>query len=198
MAWNRSSRLSVAAAVLLVMLGVLVGIAQAAPPGPPRPSGCNPEGRYICITIEHFDGVSHSIGAPGSTGAIDRYTEYTVTVSNGGTSALTNGSATIDLNDLLAGDTVAAPTGQFVAAPSGCTPSGASTSFTCALPNLGAGQNWQRNFFARTSTNTSAAKMLLTVDASFKESTSDSEGPASQLDHFKQTIKTVLEGDHEL
>ena len=83
MAWNRGSRLSVAAAVLIVTLGTLVGIAQAAP-APPRPAGCNPEGRYVCISIEDVDEVSHSEGAPGSVGAIDRYTEYTVRVSNGG------------------------------------------------------------------------------------------------------------------
>ena len=198
MAWNRSSRLSVAAAVLLVMLGVLVGIAQAAPPGPPRPPGCNPEGRYICISIEDADDVSHSEGAPGSVGAIDRYTEYTVRVSNGGTSTLTNGSAKVDLNDLLAGDTLAATQGQFVAAPSGCTPSGPSTSFTCALPSLGASGVATLHFFARTSTNTSAAAMRLTVLASFKEAASDSEGPASQLDTFTLREKTELEPNPEL
>jgi len=196
MAWNRGSRLSVAAAVLIVTLGTLVGIAQAAPE-PPRPAGCNPEGRYICISIADVDDVSHSEGAPSSVGAIDRYTEYTVQVSNGGTSVLTNGSAKVDLYDLLAGDTVAATKGQFVAAPSGCNPSGASTSFTCSLPNLGASGVATLHFFARTSTNTSAAAMRLTVLASFKESASDSEGPASQPDTFSWPERTNLEPDKE-
>lgn len=203
MAWNRSSRLSVAAAVLIVTLGTLVGIAQAAPE-PPRPAGCNPDGRYICIAIEDVDYVSHSVGTPSTAGAIDRYTEYTVTVRNGGTSVLTNGSATVDLNDILRSvvddqtvETVIASQGQFVAAPSGCTPSGPSTSFTCSLPNLGASGEAKLHFFARTSTNTSAAAMLLTVEATFKERSSDSEGPASQLDHFEQSNKTELEPDHE-
>jgi hypothetical protein len=197
MAWNRSSRLSVAAAVLIVTLGMLVGIAQAAP-GPPRPLGCNQEGRYICISIEDADDVSHSEGAPGLVGAIDRYTEYTVRVSNGGTSALTNGSAKIDLSDLLAGDTVVATQGQFVAAPAGCTPSGPSTSFTCSLPNLGASGVATLHFFARTSTNTPlAAAMRLTVLASFKESASDSEGPASQPDTFSVSERTDLEPNPE-
>jgi hypothetical protein len=192
MAWNRGSRLSVAAAVLIVTLGTLVGIAQAAPAPPDRPVNCNPDGRYICITIVGVDEVSHSVGAPGSTGAIDRYTEYTVTVKNGGTSTLTNGSAKVDLNDLLDDNSVVATQGQFVAAPSGCTPSGASTSFTCSLRNLGASDVATLHFFARTSTNTSAAAMLLTVEATFKESGSDSEGPASQPDHWAQSNKTVL------
>lgn len=207
MAWNRSSRLSVAAAVLLVVLGVLVGIAQAAPE-PTRPAGCNPDGRYICIAIEDVDDVSHSVGASSTAGAIDRYTEYTVTVRNGGTSALTNGSATVDLNDILRSvivegetvetvETVIPSQGQFVGAPSGCTPSGPSTSFTCSLRNLGASAEAELHFFARTSTNTSAAAMLLTVEASFKESSSDSEGPASQLDHFEQSNKTELEPNQE-
>ena len=196
MAWNRSSRLSVAAGVLLVTLGTLVGIAQAAP-APPRPAGCNPDGRYICISIDDVDQVSHSEGAPSATGAIDRYTEYTVTVSNGGSATLTNGSAKVDLNDLLAGDTLVATQGQFVAAPPGCTPSGPSTSFTCPLPNLGALGEAKLHFFARTSTNTSAAAMQLTVAATFNERSSDSEGPAAQPDTFPLTEKTDLEPNHE-
>jgi hypothetical protein len=197
MAWNRSSRLGVAAAVLLVTLGVLVGIAQAAP-GQPRPPECNQDGRYICITIVDVENVSHSVGAPGATGATDRYTEYTVTVENGGTSTLTNGSAKVDLKDvLIVDDSIVATQGQFVGAP-GCTPSGASTAFTCALPNLGASGESVLHFFARTSTNTSADAMLLTVEATFKESGSDSEGPASQADTFKQSNETKLEGDDEL
>jgi len=196
MAWNRGSRLGVAAAVLLVTSGMLVAIAQAAP-GQPRPPGCNPEGRYICIAIDDQDEVSHSEGAPGSGGAVDRYTEYTVAVSNGGGSTLTNGSAKIDLNDLLAGDVPTATQGRFVAAPSGCTPSGPSTSFTCVLPNLGASGVATLHFFARTSTNASAAAMQLTVRASFKESASDSEGPASQLDTFTSSEKTELEPNPE-
>jgi hypothetical protein len=197
MTGNRGSRLSVAAAVLIVTLGTLVGIAQAAP-APPRPAGCNPDGRFICISIEDVDDVSHSEGAPSSVGAIDRYTEYTVLVSNGGSAALTNGSAKVDLNDLLAGDIVSATTqGQFVAAPSGCTPSGASTSFTCSLPNLGASGVATLHFFARTSTNTSADAMRLTVLASFKESASDSEGPAAQTDTFSVPERTSLEPNPE-
>ncbi len=196
MAWKRSSRLSVAAAVLIVTLGTLVGIAQAAPT-PPRPAGCNPDGRFICISIQDVEDVSHSEGAPSSVGAIDRYTEYTVQVSNGGGSALTNGSAKVDLHDLLAGETVADTQGQFVAAPAGCTPSGASTSFTCPLPNLGASGVATLHFFARTSTNTSAVAMRLTVLASFKERASDSEGPASQADTFSLPERTSLEPDPE-
>jgi hypothetical protein len=196
MVWNRSSRLSIAAAVLFVTLGLLVGIAQAAP-APPRPAGCNPAGRYICISIEDFDGVSHSEGAPNTTGAIGRYTEYDVVVRNGGTSTLTNGSATIDLNDILSDGTVTATQGRFEAAPAGCTPSGPSTSFTCALPNLAPAGSAQLHFFARTSTNTSATEMLLTVAATFKERSSDSEGPASQPDTFTLSEKTDLEGDDE-
>jgi hypothetical protein len=180
---------------LIVTLGTLVGIAQAAP-APPRPAGCNPDGRFICISIDDVDDVSHSVGAPSSVGAIDRYTEYTVRVSNGGTSALTNGSAKVDLYDLV-GDTVVATQGQFVAAPSGCTPSGASTSFTCSLPNLGASGFATLHFFARTSPNTSADAMRLTVLASFTERASDSEGPASQPDTFSVPERTSLEPNPE-
>ena len=184
------TRHALVATFALLALGLLGGAAEAS-----LTSDCNPSGRAICISIQDQDEVSHS------TAAIKRYTEYTVVVSNGGGPTLTNGSVTIALKDVLrttVGEVTTemelAPTGQFVAAPAGCTPSGASTSFTCPLGNLSGGAPApELKFFARTSTDTTHAAMRLIVAASFNERGQDSEGPASNLDTFTLRETTELE-----
>ena len=184
------TRLALVATLALLAVGLLGGAAEASTTG-----DCNETGRAICIAIQDQDDVTHS------TTAIKRYTEYRVVVSNGGGPTLTNGSVMIALKDVLrttvgevTTETEVAPTGQFVAGPAGCTPSGASTSFTCQLGNLSGGSPApELKFFARTSTNTAHAAMRLVVTATFNERGSDSEGPASNPDTFTWKATTELE-----
>jgi hypothetical protein len=189
MRWNRSSRLGVAAGLLVVMLGILGGVAQAAP-GEPRPPGCNPDGRYICITIDDVDEVSHSVA-----NGVTRYTSYTVVVSNGGSSTLTNGSATFTLKDVI-GSTEGDTTGRVVAVPSDCTatPTGSTSSFTCPLANLPAGGEAPPfSFFAATSTDADADFLRLKVTVTANEQASDNPDNASQTDEFTLDEDTDLE-----
>ena len=170
----------------LITLGLLGGAAQAS-----TSSGCNPSGRAICIAITDEDNVTHS------TATVDRYTTYTVNVSNGGGSALTNGSLTATLHDVVDG-TAQATTAKFVAAPSGCT-SLSPTSFTCPLPHLAARAAAPTigPFFAATSTNQAATATRLTATATFKERASDKGRPDPQLDTFTWSEDTILEPEPE-
>lgn len=166
----------------VLTIGFLGGAARAS-----TSSGCNDSGRAICIAIEDVDNITHS------TATVARYTRYTATVSNGGGSTLTNGSATMTLKDVVAG--VAGPaTAKFVAAPTGCT-SVSPTTFTCPLPNLSAfaAAPTIGPFFASTSTNTAATATRLEVTATFKEKASDHGAPDPQSDAFTWAEDTSLE-----
>lgn len=180
---SRSARLGVAAATLtLLAIGFSGGAAQAS-----SSSGCNPSGRAICIATTDEDNVTHS------TATVNRYTSYTVAVSNGGGSTLTNGSLTATLKDIVAGNEETT-TATFVAAPAGCT-SVSPTTFTCSLPNLagGAAAPTIGPFFASTSTNDAATATRLKVTATFNEKASDRGGSDPQPDTFTWNEDTILE-----
>lgn len=178
---NRSTRFAVATALALLGLALLGG-AQAS-----VSTGCNPEGRAICITIEDVDHVTHS------TTELKRYTSYTVGVRNDGRSALTNGSAAVELKDVVAGQEATA-TAAFVSVPAGCT-SASATSFTCPLANIPASTDAPviGPFFASTSTDPAATHTRLKVTVTVKEKASDNEGGSAQPDTFTWHEDTILE-----
>jgi hypothetical protein len=165
-----------------ITIGLLGGAAHAS-----TSSDCNDSGRAICIQITDEDFITHS------TTAVNRYTRYTVQVSNGGGSALTNGSATISLKDVVAGSP-ATTTAKFVATPAGCT-TVSTTAFTCPLPNLAAlaAAPTIGPFFASTSTDTAATATRLVVSATFKEKGSDNGTSDPNLDLFTWSEDTILE-----
>lgn len=183
MRFNRRTRIGVTAATLALLgLGLLGGGAQAS-----ISTGCNPDGRAICITIEDEDHVTHS------TAAVNRYTHYTAQVSNSGGSTLTNGSATVTLKDVVGGNEETT-TARFVAAPAGCT-STSLTTFSCSLPNLPARTAAPTigPFFAATSTNVMATHTRLEVTVTVKEKANDNEGGSAQPDTFTWDEDTILE-----
>ena len=153
-------RLATISAAVIAVVGFSVTSATASDPS----EACNPTGRAICITTSDVDGITHS------TTAVARSTVYSVSVRNGGGSALTNVSATLKLVDVVGG--VDGPSsGSFVAAtlPSFCTlttprrPGVRSrTSAQAEGANLG-------SFAARTSKNLAAAVMRLDVTVTAKE-----------------------------
>ena len=114
-------------------------------------------------------------------------------MSNGGGSALTNGSATVTLKDVVGGNPVAT-TAKFVATPAGCT-TVSTTSFTCPLPNLAAfaAAPTIGPFFASTSTDTAATATRLVVTATFKEKANDNGSSDPNLDLFSWSEDTILE-----
>lgn len=171
-----------ATALAFLTLALLGGAAHAS-----TSSDCNDSGRAICIQISDEDFITHS------TTSVSRYTMYTTQVSNGGGSALTNGSATVTLKDVVAGNPVAT-TAKFVAAPAGCT-SVSTTMFTCPLPNLAAfaAAPTIGPFFASTSTNTAATATQLVVSATFKERASDNGASDPNPDLFSWSEDTILE-----
>ncbi len=171
-----------ATALALLTIGLLGGAAQAS-----TSSDCNETGRAICIEITDQDFITHS------TTSVSRYTEYTTQVSNGGGSALTNGSATFALKDVVGGNPVAT-TAKFVATPAGCT-TVSTTSFTCALPNLAAfaAAPTIGPFFASTSTDTAATDTRLVVTATFKEKANDHGSSDPNLDLYSLSEDTILE-----
>jgi hypothetical protein len=181
---SKLARLGVAAGTLtLLALGLLGGGAQAS-----TSSSCNPSGRAICISITDVDDVSHS------TTTVERYTSYTIEVSNGGGSTLTNGSLVAALTDVVGG--VGQPaTARVVSAPDRCTLLSA-TSFTCPLPNLAAGAAAPAiSFFAATSTDAAASATRLTARATFKEKASDKGTADPQADSFAWFEDTILEAE---
>ena len=180
---NRRTRLAVAAALLaLAGVGLLGGGAQAS-----TSSGCNPEGRAICITITDVDHVTHS------DATTSRYTRYTIEVSNTGGTTLTNGTLRATLKDIVGG-VEGTTTARFVAAPAGCT-AVSTTEFTCALPNLAAGTAAPiiGPFYAATSTATAATATRLVATVSVNEKASDNEGGSAQPDTFSWREDTLLE-----
>jgi hypothetical protein len=173
-----------AASLALLTIGSLGGAAQAS-----TSFACTPSGRAICIAITDEDNVTHS------TATVNRYTTYTVDVSNGGGSTLANGFLTAKLKDIVAGNAVTT-TAKFVAAPTGCT-SMSPTTFTCSLPNLGAHAAALKigPFFAATSTNVAATAIRLELTATFKEKASDHRAPDSQSHTLTWHEDTSLERD---
>lgn len=175
-----------ATALAFLTMGLLGGAAQAS-----TSSDCNDSGRAICIEITDQDFITHS------TTSVSRYTQYTTQVSNGGGSALTNGSATVTLKDVVGGNPVAT-TAKFVATPAGCTTI-STTSFTCPLPNLPAFTPAPTigPFFASTSTDTAATATRLEVSATFKEKASDKGTSDPNVDFFSWSEDTILEPDED-
>lgn len=181
----RPTRIGLGVAVTMlaaITIGLLGGAAQAS-----TSSDCNDSGRAICIQITDEDFITHS------TTAVSRYTRYTVQVSNGGGSALTNGSATVSLKDVVAGNPVTT-TAKFVATPAGCT-TVSTTSFTCPLPNLAAFASAPTigPFYASTSTDTAATATRLVVTATFKEKGNDNGASDPNPDLFRWSEDTILE-----
>ena len=171
-----------ATALALLTIGLLSGAAQAS-----TSFDCNDSGRAICIQVTDEDFITHS------TTAVSRYTRYTTQVSNGGGSALTNGSATVTLKDVVGGNPVAT-TAKFVATPAGCT-TVSTTAFTCPLPNLAAGGAAPTigPFFASTSTDTAATATRVVVTATFKERANDNGASDPNPDLFSVSEDTILE-----
>jgi hypothetical protein len=175
-----------ATALAFLTIGLLGGAAQAS-----TSSACNDPGRAICIEITDQDLITHS------TTSVSRYTKYTTTVSNGGGSALTNGSATVTLKDVVGGNPVPT-TAKFVATPAGCR-TVSTTAFTCPLPNLAAfaAAPTIGPFFASTSTDTAATATRLVVTATFKEKANDNGSSDPNPDLFSWSENTILEPDED-
>ena len=150
-------------------------------------------GRPFCVAISDTDGVS-----PSTSDA--RYLSYALTITNTGTSRLTNGRATLTLTDVVGG---AAQPSTAVFQPadstSQCSFSAAGNVLTWAIPNLGGGKSITCDpLVFTTSTTAGATATNLDADIQFKEKGSDNQPTDPQQDRLLLSESTSYEGSGDV
>ena len=176
--------------VLITIAGALLG--GGANGGASTTEKCS-SGRPFCVAITDTDGVSLSTDGT-------RYLSYAITVTNTGTSRLTNGRATLTLTDVVGG---AAQPSTAVFQPGDstgqCSFTAAGNVLTWAIPNIGGGKSITCDplVFA-TSTTAGATATKLDADVQFKEKGSDNQPTDPQQDRLLVTESTSYEGSGDI
>jgi hypothetical protein len=153
---------------------------------------CSP-GRPFCVAISDTDGVS-----PSTNGT--RYLSYALTITNTGTSRLTNGRATLTLTDVVGGAEQASTAAfQPADSTSQCSFSAVGNVLTWMVPNIAGGKSITCDpLVFTTSTTAGATSTRLDADVQFKEKGSDNQPTDPQVDRVLVSESTSYEGSGDV
>jgi hypothetical protein len=150
-------------------------------------------GRPFCVAVSDTDGVSPSIGET-------RYLSYALTITNTGTSRLTNGRVTLTLTDVVGGASQPS-TAVFQPADSDgeCAFSAAGNVLTWTAPNLAGGKSVTCDPLVFTTPTTAGVTATnLDAEVQFKEKGSDNQPTDPQQDRVLLSEVTSYEGSGDI
>lgn len=159
-------------AVVVLAAAVVFSLAGGAGSGSGA-TDCPPStGRLFCTTTT----VTPS-PVSASVGGVTAYVKLDLVVANQGGNTLTNGVATVDLNDRVDGDLQGYSSADFVgASTSGCTDvGGPKQTVVCSLPNLATGKTTAVALVYRTSETPDVDSTDATVGVAVKEKRNDGQ-----------------------
>lgn len=181
--WTRIGLLAASATALLG--GATGGVASTT-------ESCS-SGRPFCVAVSDTDGVSPSTGA-------SRFMSYALTITNTGTSRLTNGRVTLTLTDVVGGAEQAS-TAVFQPADSDgeCSFTATGNVLTWTPPNLAGGKSVTCDPLVFTTPTTAGVTATnLNGEIQFKEKGSDNQPTDPQQDRVFVSENTSYEGSSDV